>query len=154
MLQVVRFEYLYSDYPCDLIGFNPEYIDPLLWVALSRWFASRLVLATVECPPKEVQTDPKDVKSAPLVSRSETRKAVEFPLARVKSRDRIISYLTRKHGGNVHDRHIAAFTSKSVSGGEVHLADLTFASRFWSAHAKSRSDSLHELQRLPEIVDG
>jgi hypothetical protein len=39
---------------------------------------------------------------------------LEFPLKEAKSVDGIISYLTRKHGGNVHGKGIATITSKSV----------------------------------------
>jgi hypothetical protein len=50
----------------------------------------------------------------PPVSPSKSLKPVEFPLPEAKSVDGIISYLTRKHGGNVHDRAIITMTSKSV----------------------------------------
>jgi hypothetical protein len=40
--------------------------------------------------------------------------AVEFPLKEAESLDGIMSYLTRKHGGNVHDKGIVTITSKSV----------------------------------------
>jgi hypothetical protein len=39
---------------------------------------------------------------------------VEFPLKETNSLDGIISYLTRKHGGNVHDKGIVTLTSRSV----------------------------------------
>jgi hypothetical protein len=40
---------------------------------------------------------------------------LKFPLRNVKALDGIISYLTRKHGGNVHDKGIVTITSKSVA---------------------------------------
>jgi hypothetical protein len=46
--------------------------------------------------------------------RPRSRKGVEFPLKEAKSLDGIISYLTRKHGGNVRDRGIVTITSKPV----------------------------------------
>jgi hypothetical protein len=41
-------------------------------------------------------------------------KEVEFPLKEANSLDGIIFYLTRKHGGNVHENGIVTITSKSV----------------------------------------
>jgi hypothetical protein len=41
-------------------------------------------------------------------------KEVEFPLKEAWPPDGIISYLTRKYGGNVHDKGIVTITSKSV----------------------------------------
>jgi hypothetical protein len=67
-------------------------------------------------------TDCRRVSTAPVsrptpvrrVSPSKSLKRGEFPLKEVKSLDGIISYLTRKHGGNVHGKGIVAITSKSV----------------------------------------
>jgi hypothetical protein len=48
----------------------------------------------------------------------------------------IISYLTKKHGGSVHDKGIVEITSKSVDGGRtygpMHVADLSSDSFFRS----------------------
>jgi hypothetical protein len=56
------------------------------------------------------------------------RQQVNCPFAPLKS-DGILSYLTRKHGGNVHDRRIVTITSKSVDRNGARnytfLADLT-----------------------------
>jgi hypothetical protein len=65
------------------------------------------------------------------------RPEIEFPLQESKSLDGIISYLTRKHGGNVHDKGIVTITSKSVVTGNPkfavrNIADLASASRFFS----------------------
>jgi hypothetical protein len=61
---------------------------------------------------------------------------VGFPLQEAKSLDGIISYLTRKHGGNVHDKGAVAITSKSVYDDPEYavrnLADLTSGSFFYS----------------------
>jgi hypothetical protein len=58
---------------------------------------------------------------------------LEFPLNTDKPFDGIISYLTRKHGGNVHDRGIVSITSKSVFSADAsyavrNIADLNAAS--------------------------
>jgi hypothetical protein len=73
----------------------------------------------------------------PPVSPSKSLRAVEFPLQEFKSLDGIISYLTRKHGGNVHDKGIVTITSKSVWSDEPgqalrNIADLTSDSGFMS----------------------
>jgi hypothetical protein len=54
------------------------------------------------------ETDLQRLKSAPPVSPSKSLKGVAFPLQEAKSFDGIISYLTRKHGGNVHEKGIVA----------------------------------------------
>jgi hypothetical protein len=67
----------------------------------------------------------------PPVSPSKSRKEVGFPLKEAKSLEGIISYLTRKHGGNVPDRGIVTITSKSLYFGDVrNLADFTACSSF------------------------
>jgi hypothetical protein len=53
------------------------------------------------------------------------------------SKDGIISYLTKKHGGNVQDKGIVTITSKSIDGypdlrGPKNVTDLTSDSRFCS----------------------
>jgi hypothetical protein len=64
------------------------------------------------------------------------RSKFEIPLKQAKSQDGIISYLTKKHGGNVHEKGIVTITSKSVHHdprwGLKRIADLTVASNFCS----------------------
>jgi uncharacterized coiled-coil protein SlyX len=79
------------------------------------------------------KTELKELKSliaAPTpvlpVSPSKPVKAVGFPLHELKSVRGIICYLTRKHGGNVHDKGVVTITSQSVYDGTVsNTADLT-----------------------------
>jgi hypothetical protein len=48
---------------------------------------------------------------------------VEVPMVRAKSLDGILSYLTTKHGGHVHEKGIVTITSKSFLGDDpLHLA--------------------------------
>jgi hypothetical protein len=73
----------------------------------------------------------------PPVSPSKSLKGIEFPLKEAKSLDGIISYLTRKHGGNVHDKGIITITSKSVYKDKPkyaarNVADLYSDSYFFS----------------------
>jgi hypothetical protein len=73
----------------------------------------------------------------PPVAPPKSRQAVEFPLKQARSRDGIISYLTKKHGGNVHDKGIVIITSKSVVMDHPdcavrNIADLTSNSHFQS----------------------
>jgi hypothetical protein len=57
-----------------------------------------------------------------------------FQLEEAESVDGIISYLTLKHGGNVHEKGIVTITSKSVflDGDGWNVADLTSGRRFVS----------------------
>jgi hypothetical protein len=51
---------------------------------------------------------------------------VEIPITTAKSLDGIIAYLTKEHGGNVHEKGIVNVTSKSVdSGSPKMVADQT-----------------------------
>jgi hypothetical protein len=75
--------------------------------------------------------------TSPPVSSSKSRAEVYFPLQEAKSLDGIICYLTRKHGGNVHDKGIVTITSQSVFSSDPdwdvrNLADLTSGSVFYS----------------------
>jgi hypothetical protein len=112
LLRFVRFEYLSAECISDFFSALPDSIDRCLWESISR----RLI---PEFPP---------------VSPSKSLKGVEFPLTRVKSVKGIISYLTQKHGGNVHDKGIVTITSKSVDPKYAvrNVADLTSGSEFWS----------------------
>jgi hypothetical protein len=77
------------------------------------------------------------IPQVPPVSLKKSLNEVEFPLKKAKSLDGIISYLTQKHGGNVHDKGIITLTSKSVLSHNPkcalrNVADLTSGSWFWS----------------------
>jgi hypothetical protein len=106
LLQFVRFEYLSLQAASSFLQVLPDPIDHRLWESISRRLISRLCLP-----------------------------GVEFPLQEDKSVDGIISYLTRKHGGNVHDNGIVTITSKSLHSGDPryalrNVADLTTDWRF------------------------
>jgi hypothetical protein len=49
-----------------------------------------------------------------LIPRMDSGNRINFPLADSASFDGIISYLTEKHSGNVHDTGIVTTTSKSI----------------------------------------
>jgi hypothetical protein len=63
---------------------------------------------------------------------------VEIPMKAPKSLEGSISYLTKKHGGNVHEKGIVTMASKSVYyrryGAPKSVADLTSGSGFRSKH--------------------
>jgi hypothetical protein len=109
LLQFVQFEYLSADCISDSMSSLPDSIDRRLWESISRRLISRV----------------------PPVSPSKSLKC-QFPLKTAKSVDGIISHLTGKHGGNVHDKGIVTITSKSLFPGyaERSLVDLTSTSRF------------------------
>jgi hypothetical protein len=75
-------------------------------------------------------------RAVPPVSPPKLLKAVEFPLKKSKSPKGIISYLTRKYGGNIHDKGIVTITSKSVDVNPEYalqnIADLASRSEFCS----------------------
>jgi hypothetical protein len=87
--------------------------------------------------------------------------ALEFPLKDARSLDGITSYLTRKHGGNVHDKGIVTITSKSVIsdpnyadarlGDLRNVADLTPRSWFWSKNEPGQwvCWDFHEMRLCP-----
>jgi hypothetical protein len=102
----------------------------------------------------------KELKSAPiatptpLVSPSKSLKGSEFPLKEAKSVNGIISYLTRKHGGNVHDKEIVTITSKSVASDQYavrNTADITSHSYFLSKDAPAQwvCWDFHEMRVRP-----
>jgi hypothetical protein len=78
-------------------GLNP---DPMIWSSLCR----RLLLP-VWHPSNKVEISKKG---------STSQNRVEIQMKEAKSLDGIISYLTQKHGGNVHENGIVTITSKSV----------------------------------------
>jgi hypothetical protein len=67
-------------------------------------------------------------------------KPVQCPMKEAKSRDGIISYLTKKHGGNVDDKKIVRISAKTVKDkahcGPRNIAEFTDnsdrESKFWS----------------------
>jgi hypothetical protein len=61
-------------------------------------------------------------------------KSLSFPMKETKSLDGMISYLTKKHGGNVEEKGIVTITSKSVNPWYAlkNVADLTSDSSFES----------------------
>jgi hypothetical protein len=101
LMRYVRSEYLSCEKMEIFLGFlfSHSNVDPLSWLSLS----GRLLLP--------VWVD-----------------QVDFPLKEANSLDGIISYLTKKHGGNVHEKGIVTITSKSVRGpsdAPKNVADLT-----------------------------
>jgi hypothetical protein len=116
LLRFVQFEYLSSKCVSDFVSSLPGSIDRRLWESLS----GRLISAVRP------------------VSPSKSLKGVEFPLKATKSLEGIISHLTQKHEGNVHNKGIVAITSKSVRYDDNSwypaqiVADLTSGSYFLS----------------------
>jgi hypothetical protein len=82
---------------------------------------------------------PAPVPVAP-VPPSKSLKEAEFPLKKAKSVEGVISYLTRKHGGNVHEKGIVTLTSKSVLNDPRYavqnVADLTSPWYFMSKNER------------------
>jgi hypothetical protein len=106
-LRFIQFEYLSPECISNFVLMIPECIDHHFWESLFPRLISRFGSG-----------------------------GTQFPLREAKSVDGIISYLTQKHGGNVHDKGIVTITSKSVRGDDVprNVADLTSPSQFRSDH--------------------
>jgi predicted nucleic acid-binding Zn-ribbon protein len=80
--------------------------------------------------PKSVDPGARPTLSLPLFPKAEKREGqVEIPMKVTKSLDGIISYLTKKHGGNVSEKRIVTITSKSFHRDPKYalrtVADLT-----------------------------
>jgi hypothetical protein len=134
LLQFVRFEYLSPECASSFLSALPDLTDRRLWESISR----RLITRVRRIAPSESLT------------------AVEFPLQSPGSFDGIISYLTRKHRGNVHDKRIVTITSKSVfcdepGYGPRQVADLTSQLHFQSKdkHGQWISWNFHEMRVRP-----
>jgi hypothetical protein len=114
LLQFIRFEYVSSECISHFLSTLPDSIDRRLWESVS----GRLI------------------SPVPTVSDSKSLAEDEFPLKAPGSREGINSYLTRKHGGNVHDKGIVTITSKSVDEDRAKnfsfLAELTCHRQFGS----------------------
>jgi hypothetical protein len=80
-------------------------------------------------------------------------RSLSFSLKEAESVDGIISYLTRKHGGNVHDKGIVTITPKSALGSYPvrNVADLTSDSDFGSKNEPGQwvCWDFHELRVRP-----
>jgi hypothetical protein len=90
--------------------------------------------------------------SIPRFSSSRSPNEAEFPFLESKPLDGIISYLTRKHGGNVHDKGIVTITSESLgSYGVRYASDLNSGSSFCSKNGPGQwiCWDFHELRIRP-----
>jgi hypothetical protein len=89
---------------------DAEYLDLLQFVRL-EYLSSECISSFLSALPDSVEHRLWESISRGLISRL---REVDSPLQDAKSVEGIISYLTRKHGGNVHDKGIVTITSKSV----------------------------------------
>jgi hypothetical protein len=83
-------------------------------------------------------------------------KGVDFPLREAKSLDGIISHLTHKLGGNVHNKGLVDITSKSVQKDKAKYAVQNVAHLTSESEFRSRSESgqwicwdFHEMRVRP-----
>jgi hypothetical protein len=117
LLRFVRFEYLSAESSSRFIALSHTYFDRLdywVWNAVSR----RLSLPV----------------SLPLSNPRTPDGGIHCAMKHSEPLNGIISYLTRKHGGNIHDKGIVTISAKSVfedpDSVVRHLADLTNGSIF------------------------
>jgi hypothetical protein len=76
---------------------------------------------------------PRALTKVEIPMKNKALRKVEIPMKTDKSRDGIISYFTKKHGGNVHEKGFVIITSKSAASGTPHVvADLNSTAFFRS----------------------
>jgi hypothetical protein len=134
LLRHVRSEYLRGDSMSEFLEFlSPSTLDPLIWSSL----CCRLLLPVSH--PKETPSAAHSRFADANVALASTRhrpNAVEIPMREGSALEGIISYLTEKHGGNVHEKGVVTITSKSVDeepeADPKLAADLNSMSRFSS----------------------
>jgi hypothetical protein len=108
-----------------------------------------------DSPPVPVSPIPEPTKAespVPLVSPSKPLKDAKFPPADAGSDEGVISYLTGKYGGNVHDKYVIYITTKSPADddsihGVRHVADLTSDVEYISKNAPDQWICWHFYKR-------
>jgi hypothetical protein len=110
LLKISSEDSLFS-YISSRICSSPESLDLLRFVPF-EYLSSECFSDFLWSLPDSIDRHLWESISRRLISRC---REVEFPLKEAKSLEGIISYLTRKHGGNVHDKGIVTITSKSVA---------------------------------------
>jgi hypothetical protein len=133
LFESVRFEYLSVESISSFVDLSE---DHLASVNLAIWRGICARLAQSRCRPGV---------SDRVISRGDGRVAVEIPMKEERSLEGIISYLTKKHGGNVHEKGIVTITSKSLYSAAYALrkvADLATTSRV--PHNEPRFESKNE----------
>jgi hypothetical protein len=125
LLQFVCFEGLSAECFSSFLSDLPDFIDRRLWESLSWRLISRI-----------------------------SWDEVEFPLKEARSLDGIISYLTRKHGGNLHEKEIVTICASSgydddSDYAERNRADLTSESYFCCERYPFVVWDFHELRVRP-----
>jgi hypothetical protein len=87
-------------------------------LAKEFWLEDLLPGGILNLPPAPLST----VTPPPSGSSAQPPADGEFPLTQPGSLDGIIAHLTRKHGGNVHDKGIVTIASKSVTSEDPRVA--------------------------------
>jgi hypothetical protein len=130
LLEFVRFEFLTTEVIERFIETIPRFIDVMNMAVWTRVFR-RLVLAG------DIRMKPQDRTrySGPLKS--------EFGLRDEAPLDGIIAYLTRKCGGNVHDKGVITVTGSGThedkpERGPKNAADLEEDSFFWAHNSANQ----------------
>jgi hypothetical protein len=136
-LRMISSEDAFFSYISSRLLSDPEYLNLLQFVRfeyLSAEGNSECISEFVSSPPDSIYHRLWESISRGLISRLDNELA--FPLKEAKSSVGILSYLTWKHAGNVHDKGIVTITSKSVDNDAPKdfsfLADLTSDRTFGS----------------------
>jgi hypothetical protein len=135
MLQFVQFEFVSTDIARHFIERGSsfiEFVDLSIWSSLGRRFVQNI---------------------SPSTSNSRvTGKAI---MPEFKSLDGVVSYLTTKHGGNVHDKGVISVTSSAVyaSGYDLRNAvDLQNKSSMFCSKNEPKSWICYEMKTMEIIL--
>jgi hypothetical protein len=110
LLRYLRAEYLScASISTLLCYFSCSNVDSIIWSSLQR----RLLL------PISDPAHPLDPRFVSEKAAESSSSGVECPLKTVASLDGIISYLTAKHEGNVHEKELVVISAKSICRGSL-----------------------------------
>jgi hypothetical protein len=138
LLRYLRSEYLSIDGMSVLLDRLPDSdLDCLIWSSLCRRLRLPVSLQTGKWNQGDPSVLSRFVNPEAVLGVANRRGRIsEIPIKEAKSLDGIISYLTLKYGGNVHEKGIVKLTSKSVYNDNAErlttAADLTSGLYFCS----------------------
>jgi hypothetical protein len=111
---------------------DPEYLDLLPFVRF-EYLSRESVSAFLSALPEWIDRRLWESISPRLMPRIE----IECPFKDDDVLDGIILYLTRKHGGNVHDNGIVTVTAKSVRDDGYTLRNVVHITSLWGFYSKN-----------------
>jgi hypothetical protein len=129
LLQFIQFEYLSVQSIVDFDSIHPERIDRRLWDTISRRLMLRHPDGTLFLWTEITSTPVGEISLEEILADYFGPGPPEEPKPRSRG---IISYLTREHGGNLHDKEIVTITTKSQDDDPSHAPRNVFDLDSWS----------------------